>query len=95
MIRDILTRFIAIASFLTSYTSTKIDDEVLAFAQAVVDSPALLAWLETLINAPEGTQQLVGPPPELLVEELRERRIDWAKLLERLPALIALVKAFM
>jgi hypothetical protein len=96
-ILDILLKSLSFLKTLAALTATKVDDEIVELLQAIADSPALVDWLKGLIESTsdnEGVLSLIGEPSAEVTEALRERKIDWARLIEKLPALIALLKAF-
>lgn len=93
-ILNLLVKSLAFLKTLAALTAITVDDEIVALLEAIADSPALLDWLKGKIDADAaGVLSIETDPPQALVEEIGKRKIDWAKLIEKLPALIALVKA--
>lgn len=94
-LRNVLSRSLGLLALLAAQTKTTIDDEVVALLQAIHDSPALLDWFQSKLAADaSGVLSIETDPPEALVEEVRERKINWARLVELLPVLLQVAKTF-
>jgi hypothetical protein len=96
---ELLGKALGLLRLLAAGTTTTLDDQAVELLQAIYDSPALLKWFEDLLKtAPldptTGTLSMTADPPEEIVQELRDRKIDWSKLVEYLPVLIQIVRAF-
>lgn len=92
--KAILAKIIPLVAFVAPLTPTTIDDEALKLLRALDASPALLDWFKGKFAQDQaGVLSIETDPPEPLVEELRLRDLDWGKLIEKLPALIALFRA--
>lgn len=90
---DLLLKSLGFLKTLAQLTETKVDDEIVELLDAIAESPALLDWIKGLLDVgldEAGQLSLVGEPPEAVALALKERKIDWAKLLEKLPAIISL-----
>lgn len=84
-----------VLGILKDQTATTLDNELYDLLAAIDDSPALKSWLASKIGQQQnGVLSIESDPPEALVLEVRERRIDWSKLVAMLPTIIQLLGAF-
>jgi hypothetical protein len=96
-LREALGRSIGLLSLLAQQTTTKVDDELVALMDAIYNSPKLMDWFATKFAESEkaggvGVLSIEAGPPETLVEEIRLRDIDWAKMAQHASTIIAIVK---
>lgn len=80
---------------LAKLTGKHILADLADFIDVLLQSPQLLDWFKSKVAADAaGTLSIEGDPPEAIVQEVRERRIDWAKWIALLPTLLEVAKAF-
>lgn len=76
---------------LAALTQTKVDDALVALAQAIVDDPALGKWFDGVAQSnTDGVMGLLdeASQPAEVREALGKRGFDFAKVIELLPLLI-------
>lgn len=84
-----------VLSLIATSTATTLDDELVKILTAVSESPKLLAYVEEKFRQrKDGVLSIEAGPPEVLVQELGERRIDWSKLAALLPVILDLISRF-
>lgn len=89
----ILTKASAFFAVIAPMTPIKTDDELPALIDAIRSDAILFGWLEAKVAADEaGVLQMEAGPSEEMTLALNARGIDWAKLIQYLPAIIAIVK---
>jgi hypothetical protein len=84
---------------LALFTDNPYDDRLAAFAQAQLDNPDFVAWLESLLNADHEEHMFGaaadGSAPPSVMAAAGALNIDWQKFLsETLPKILALIKMF-
>lgn len=82
-------------SLLSPFTSTGFDDRLVEGLDAFLAHDDFLLFLQGLIDgqSTDGVLSLTAPS-EAFTLELERRKIDWARLVELLPQIIALVRLF-
>lgn len=84
---------------IAAFTDNTYDDQLAAFAQAQLDNPDFVAWLESLLNADHDEHMFGaaagGSAPDSVMAAGREAKIDWSRFIsETLPKLISIAKLF-
>jgi hypothetical protein len=83
-----------LASLADSTELTKVDDEAVDVARAIVEEEVLFDWFFARGEAAaDGTLSLESPTPEILAV-MERRKIDFAKLLEIATTLWTLYRTF-
>lgn len=76
-------------------TDTKVDDEAVDVARAIVDEEVLFDWVFGRIQASDdNTLSIEAGPPVAIQAVLERRKIDWAKLAEVATTLITIYRMF-
>ena len=79
---------------LAPLTETKVDDEAVDLIEAIQEDPTIAAWLDSIVG--DGTVAVprsIEPPAEVKAA-LEARKINWASLLTKLPAIISMAQQF-
>ena len=95
--RGLLIKALAVLKVLATLTATKLDDEIVALLEMIAAEPEIIRWIETLVQAEEAGAMMAASdePPQAIAAAIERRKIDWAKLLQHLPAIIAIFKTLM
>lgn len=94
-VQSALTAARNLLGLLKDKTATKVDDELFDLVVAIDDSPKLKEWVAKKFEAQAaGVLSIESEPTEELALELRERKIEWAKLIQYLPVLLQVLKTF-
>lgn len=93
----LLGKAIGLLRLLAAQTATKVDDQAVDLLDAINESPKLREWFDKVLQtAPAdpttGTLSITAEPPAEIVQELRDRKIEWSKLVEYLPVLIQIIR---
>ena len=92
--RTLLLHAIAVLKVIAQMTTSKIDDELVKLLEAIADEPTVLDWLTAQAAAdPENMMAASDEPPAELAAALAAARIEWKKIIEYLPAILAILKA--
>jgi hypothetical protein len=75
-------------------TTNPWDDFAVDVMNAAVESQVIQDWLAGLLETPAGAESL-SSPPEAVVAEFESRGIPWAKVMQYLPQIIALLRVFL
>lgn len=96
-LRDLFARAKSVLASIAPITPIKSDDALVVLIDAALADAELLGFFRQAENDhDDGKLSLTATPPVALqatVESLSAKGIDWAKLIEMLPAVIALIKS--
>lgn len=93
--RALLLKALAVLKVLATLTATKVDDEIVGLLEMIAAEPSIIRWFEEAVLPADaaGILSVADAPPEAIREAVERRKIEWAKLLQHLPALIAIFKS--
>lgn len=92
---EVLRKAKPLIELLVSLTPSTADDDGVKILYSILESPVLGGWFKSKVEADAaGVLSIESEPTPEVAQELRDRKIDWSKLIEKLPALIAIFKAF-
>lgn len=96
MIKQALEGIRQLLAIVASWTPTTVDDQVIAFIDAILKSPEILEWLESLFSGLTAAQTLGNAPKAQLEAAAQAANIDWQSLITLiLPYLLKLLQAWL
>lgn len=91
-IRALLEKARSFLAAIAPITPLKTDDELPGLIDAILADASLLGWFEAKVAASDaGVLSLESTPPVALQVVLEQRKINWSRLIELLPAIIQVI----
>lgn len=91
-LRSLLVKARAFIAAIAPVTPLKTDDELPGLIDALLADAALFGWFEDKVAASDsGVLSIESTPPVALQMVLEQRKVNWSRLIELLPAIIQVI----